>query len=203
MTREEAIQNIKKLIGFSDTLDESISTLFPELKESEDERIRKELLAVINDLVLPDEQKARFNAYLEKQKEQKPVEWSEEDKEHLKSIISTIERVQNDEDETAASVLGYYESDIAWLKSLPERFNLQPKNEWSKEDLQHKSWILECLADGERKMPEYAEDFRAAYKWLKSLRPSWKPSDGQMAELNKVRTLNPGLDALYQQLKNM
>lgn len=39
-------------------------------KESEDERIRKELLAVINDLVLPDEQKARFNAWLERQKEQ-------------------------------------------------------------------------------------------------------------------------------------
>lgn len=31
----------------------------------------------------------------------------------------------------------------------------------------------------------------------------WKPSEEQMEELNKVRTLNPGLDALYQQLKNM
>lgn len=43
--------------------------MFPVLRESEDEKIRKELLAVINDLVLPDEQKARFNAWLEKQKE--------------------------------------------------------------------------------------------------------------------------------------
>ncbi len=47
----------------------------------------------------------------------------------------------------------------------------QPEVELSEEDLQHKSWILECLADGERKMPEYAEDFRAAYKWLKFLHP--------------------------------
>ena len=31
----------------------------------------------------------------------------------------------------------------------------------------------------------------------------WKPSEEQMKALNKVRTLNPGLDALYQQLKNM
>ena len=42
--------------------------IFPELKESEDESIRKELLAVINDLVLPDEQQSRFVAWLEKQK---------------------------------------------------------------------------------------------------------------------------------------
>ena len=37
-------------------------------KDIEDEKTRKELLAVINDLVLPDEQRARFNSYLEKQK---------------------------------------------------------------------------------------------------------------------------------------
>lgn len=51
---------------------------------------------------------------------------------------------------------------LAWLEK-------QKPAEWSEEDLQHKSWILECLADGEKKMPEYAEDFQAAYKWLKSL----------------------------------
>lgn len=45
----------------------AIKKIFPELFESEDERIRTELYAVINDLVLPDEQKARFNAWLEKQ----------------------------------------------------------------------------------------------------------------------------------------
>lgn len=135
------------------------------------------------------------------EQEQKPSEWSEEDKFKLEDAITGID-----------VGIGFYEREgkhpnllkaiveaKEWLKSLrPQR-----KVEWSEEDLQHKSWILECLADGERKMPEYAEDFRAAYKWLKSLRPSWKPSDGQMAELNKVRTLNPGLDALYQQLKNM
>lgn len=43
-----------------------ISAIFPELAESEDEKIRKELLAVINDLVLPDEQQSRFVAWLEK-----------------------------------------------------------------------------------------------------------------------------------------
>lgn len=44
-------------------------------------------------------------------------EWSEEDEEHLKSIISTIEMCMMD-CEDAKAVLGYYESDISWLKSL-------------------------------------------------------------------------------------
>lgn len=44
--------------------------IFSQFEESEDERIRKELLSVINDLVLPDEQQSRFVAWLEKQGEQ-------------------------------------------------------------------------------------------------------------------------------------
>ena len=51
----------------------------------------------------------------------------------------------------------------------PDALCEQKPAEWSEEDLQHKSWILECLADGERTMPEYAEDFHAAYNWLKDL----------------------------------
>lgn len=41
--------------------------IFPELAESEDERIRKELLAVVGDLVLPDDQQSRFVTWIEKQ----------------------------------------------------------------------------------------------------------------------------------------
>ncbi len=67
MKREEALEQIRKWDFLNEEEIEAIHTLIPELKESEDERVRKELLAVINDLVLPDEQKARFNAWLEKQ----------------------------------------------------------------------------------------------------------------------------------------
>lgn len=69
MTREEALQNIKKVIGFSDTLDESIFTLFPELKESEDGRIRKELIELISCMHDADPRKKGWIAWLEKQKE--------------------------------------------------------------------------------------------------------------------------------------
>ena len=46
--------------------------------ESEDERIRKELVAVLEDLILPDDQRRRFLAYLEKQKERGPLTKEEE-----------------------------------------------------------------------------------------------------------------------------
>jgi len=39
---------------------------------NEDEMVRKELLAVVDDLVLPDDQQSRFVTWLEKQGEQKP-----------------------------------------------------------------------------------------------------------------------------------
>jgi len=128
----------------------------------------------------------------------------------LGSIIITTEKAQeilNERSQTLEQAADKMESKHTevWVEGRTIFEQEQKSAEWSEEDLQHKSWILECLADGERKMPEYAEDFRAAYKWLKSLHPQphWKPSEEQMEELNKVRTLNPGLDALYQQLKNM
>lgn len=48
-----------------------MNEIFPELKESEDERIRKELLNYLYDIHDDDEERARWIAWLEKQSEQK------------------------------------------------------------------------------------------------------------------------------------
>ena len=66
---DEAIERAKEELGSGCFNKGSIEYIFPELKESEDEKVRKELFAVINDLVLPKEQLERFNAYLEKVKD--------------------------------------------------------------------------------------------------------------------------------------
>lgn len=56
---------------------------------------------------------------LEKQKEQKSAEWSVEDESFLKVAIAICNR--------------YSHKDIAdWLKSLPEKFNIQPKQNGAK-----------------------------------------------------------------------
>ena len=70
MTKEEAINNFKKVLGFSPIYDEAFYTLFPEFVESEDERIRKEIRNFLIDM----ECKKEWIAYMEKQKEQKPID---------------------------------------------------------------------------------------------------------------------------------
>lgn len=65
---DEALEKSKRLYE-QGTITESLAYIFPELAESEDEKIRRELLAVVNDLVLPDEQQSRFVSWLEKQGE--------------------------------------------------------------------------------------------------------------------------------------
>lgn len=91
MTREEALQNIKKVLGFSNTLDESIFTLFPELKGREDEKIRKRIRLCLDECVhsdiIRDYERDECLAYLEKQKEPKSAEWSEEDRDRVAQYL--------------------------------------------------------------------------------------------------------------------
>lgn len=288
MTREEAIKNIKRLIGFSETLDESISTLFPELKENEDERIIEQIkFAVMQIPSDREDTKKECLAWLEKQKEQKPTEdwrekrkeecpfrrnldnnlygceryaglisecngicswvvdypklkeiqdkkeqkpyepknwpadknnltqeqqpaeWSEEDEDKLMDILEMIKYTDELPPTDIPSCTGhlhlsneYKEKLSSWLKTRLKSFQPQSKQEWSEEDKHRCKDAIYFLETAKKHYADTSE-IELTIDWLKSLRPSWKPSEEQMAELNKVRTLNPGLDALYQQLKNM
>ena len=77
MTREEAVEVYHGLIN--EKIKEAFEFFAPELRESEDERIRKEIIEKISNLAcgcfISQEQKQKFISYLEKQKEQKPVEY--------------------------------------------------------------------------------------------------------------------------------
>ena len=72
-----------------------IDEIFPELKESEDERINKFLRQTFIALYLCRDKTGKWHgepvtnilAYLEKQKEQQPAEWSEEDEKLLDAMI--------------------------------------------------------------------------------------------------------------------
>ena len=295
MTREEAIKNIKKLIGFSDTLDESIFTLFPEPAESEDERIirffaelatnacggpaqeyyeefglnydkvmtwlgkqkesPKSADSIPSDCIsdakgvykicprckermVRDDSKVYTsmppqygyecpkcgeiefdtamydNPEMEEQKpvddkafeewidgwynehhrdgyitmderefknfcrgirnmyQQKLAEWSKNDTVFLNEITDFFEnktvRLQHDLDMYAH-----------WLKSLPERFNLQSKKEWSEDDERRRDGIIQWLREYQKKFnPEYdnlsIESIESLIAWFKSLRPQPK-----------------------------
>lgn len=92
MTRDEAIKLVKRIKGamvYTEEEKEAIETLIPELRESEDERIRKDIVIhfeLIKEQALYDRQEESNSIvsscnekinWLEKQKEQK--QWSEED----------------------------------------------------------------------------------------------------------------------------
>ena len=55
--------------------------------------------------------------------------WSEEDENHVKSILSTIECCKA-QFPNAQAVVEAYNADIEWLKSLKECVQLQPPNQW-------------------------------------------------------------------------
>lgn len=112
-----------------------IKELFPEVIESEDERIRKELIEHVKDqqssfISAPDcrdkyeeEENNKYNswlAWLEKQGGKETTEWSKEDERLLNNMVIVIQDYYNKEDA---------QSLISWLKSLKHQNLWKPSDE--------------------------------------------------------------------------
>lgn len=184
MTRKEAIEVYNGLINTK--IKEAFEFFAPELAESEDERMIKEAKGIILEhrihCIQSGIEPSRHNrilAWLEKQKEQKPAEWGEEDKKILEVcsqyIGNTIPADYDEEEFTAKDCRN-------WLKSLPERFNLQPKQEWSEKDDRIRDRAL-FYVHYYQKNNGVTDGSKECVDWLKSLRPSWKPSEEQIGVL--------------------
>ena len=106
-----------------------------------------------------------------------PVEWSEEDEKMLDSIVKVVAGVGSQKN-------GEREKQMDWLKSLRP----QPKVEWSEEDRLKLRLCIEALDVGQTKRHIYEHGFMPdeLKSFLKSLRPSWKPSEEQMQYLAKA-----------------
>lgn len=101
--------------------------------------------ALANMLAERDKTNAEVIEAFESIKEYPKQEWSEEDESNLYNIIEAIKYVFDVSEDSKGSRL------ITWLKSLPERLNLQPKQEWSEEDEEIISsavyWLERYLSD--------------------------------------------------------
>ena len=185
---EEALERAKKGLP--------IDEVFPELKESEDERIRKGLLEIFNKAQFGEWGKLKIKdiiAWLEKQKEQKSAECivpppSDPFMFNLHSTIynfgkqvaakcldTDILDTELDEYVTDENVDKYIEKHISCLVKYHP---LQQPAEWSEEDEKNLERVTDCIYD-------FYPDPVVKYKlkdWLKSLRPQphWKPSEEQM-----------------------
>ncbi len=182
----EALEWARKVmqgkVGF--VLDDVLE-LFPELKESKDDKIRKWLICTLKSLnnspVQIDgayEMMLPAIAWLEKKGEKKPIEEVNGDdygidglwhaQRILKKTLGDVEGYQSDD-----GILEH-KAAITAIKKLHEQ-----NYAWSDEDEKMLQNILECLRHGWKKLPT---DILKYESWLKSLRPqnNWKPSNEQL-----------------------
>ena len=73
----------------------------------------------------------------------KPAEWNEEDEKRIQRIYDFLWKNRKGDTDTIYQI----EKDADWLKSLPERFNLQPKQEWSEEDEETLACVISVFGD--------------------------------------------------------
>lgn len=106
--------------------------------------------------------------------EQKPTEWNNEDDVYLNIIVEDLKELYKKRKAAPDSILGKSQMDnISWFKSLPERFDLRPKQKWSEEDESKLNHILEIvhIASGSEVSVDEKEELES---FLKSLRPQQK-----------------------------
>lgn len=150
-------------------------------KESKDERIRKDIIALIEfalkdgSAVSPGSSTTKEDAisWLEKKEEQKSSGWSEENERLLNIIIDILDREEHNGHLMHNDLKGC----IKLLKSLRP----QPKQEWTKEDNERYLSCLKRLGTGNPDQPETVNS-----KWFREHvcpQPHWKPSEEQMTAL--------------------
>ena len=123
-------------------------------------------------------------------------EWSEEDSDNLERVdnyLWMLDDYVSDDCATpqgkADKIRGNIQEVLSpWIKSLPERFNLQPKQEWSEEDEDAINGAIGILLDDNSPnfvFPEHSKlSVGEIVKRLKSLRPSWKPNENEERLIN-------------------
>ena len=170
MTKEEAIERIKSRYdkwALDDKDLEAIQCTFPELAESEDEKIRKEIIAFLTHYHTGQGNSVAYNnawiAYLEKQKEQKP------EQETWPNLSNCIRDCKN------CTGKCFYRK---------EEYQEHTPAEWSEEDERILKGIIGLIDHDQH----YGVANNEMLTWLKSLRPQshWKPSEEQMKVFNEA-----------------
>lgn len=166
------IQEWKKKYVDSNTLSadgtiiKDLEEIFPELRESEEETTRKELLDFVRSFWTDHKEKlpqaSRWVSYLEKQKEQKQAEGSGTDGDIMQYIEEGEKR------------------GIKEVISFPERYGLQKEQkseEWSKEDENKIESIKYLITTGHF---TNTSTIQTIWNILDDLGPHWKPSEEQV-----------------------
>ena len=218
MTQEEKFEEAKRLYETANADQRYVlESLFPELKESEDERIRKMLIEFFS-------KGAEYNSSTNGISDKDIVAWLE--KQALKpadkvkpkfKVGDTVKDPYGDLYHITEIMDDSYKTDDGRfiLFKNQEVYTLFKFTAWSEEDKAHIDSLLKrlegmCKPDATFISTEFAisED----EDWLKSLRPQsqWKPSDEQMDALlvkipieNSCNKVDNILKSLYSDLKKL
>ena len=218
MTQEEKFEEAKRLYETANADQRYVlESLFPELKESEDERIRKMLIEFFS-------KGAEYNSSTNGISDKDIVAWLE--KQALKpadkvkpkfKVGDTVKDPYGDLYHITEIMDDSYKTDDGRfiLFKNQEVYTLFKFTAWSEEDKAHIDSLLKrlegmCKPDATFISTEFAisED----EDWLKSLRPQsqWKPSDEQMDALlvkipieNSCNKVDNILRSLYSDLKKL
>ena len=219
---DKALENIKKLVSCGLIYEDAAIQVFPELKEeSEDERIRKEIINYFEhhpNIIVKRERKSDYIAWLERVGKQRSA-WSEEDKEVINLLLELI----YEQDKISPRIPSNEKRKImlSWLKSLKGRVgcevNCTTTRKWSEEDEKATNdimWIIEAYRkNGFNETHIQIAD--SSENWLKSIKDrvqpqsQWKPSDEQIDALedaiaDAVSSIQKNmLNSLYQDLKKL
>lgn len=181
---DEALERARELLNSPRTCFDidQLKDIFQQLRESEDERIRKRIKLCLAECVhkdiIRDYEHDEALAWLEKQKEQKPAEKisvSEELYEHIRNACACIDDAMSSD--TLCDMTDYLEmADSSAQKAfdMVERSVVKQPAEWSEEDETRLTNILIMLK--EYVIHHYSkDDVNKSVDWLenrfKSLRP--------------------------------
>ena len=176
----DAIDIVRQMVAEGQVSQDVAETYFPELAESEDEKIRKELIAMVKLSCTNGDDVDKKIAWLEKQGEQKPDEWSEEYEKAIDLACSILysnfnENENFDKDQMCVGEI------IDKLNSIKRKVQPQPRQEWSEEDEEILYSIINDIEirSGRITLAELKESYTKQIDWLKSLRPrnTCKPND--------------------------
>ena len=181
---KEALERARKELDVCCSQDcdaaKQIFRLFPELAESEDEKVRKAIIHFISHTPTVPKGiigKETMIAWLEKQGEKKPEEnkgnigeispnWREEDEKEMAAIEHHLNNC-------GASI-----TSILWLKSLKDRVgceaNCTTTKEWNEED-EHRIKDTVYFLDTAKKHYASTEELDACIDWLKSFKGRVQP----------------------------
>ncbi len=193
---DEAFERARKIHKYSSDLAEikRMENIFPELKESKDEEVRKELLshcikaANKETIIVSTDDYYRWSKWLEKQGEQKSA-WSEDYTEKMGQIINYLTCQAKEEPTRRRTLLGW----VALLKSifrkgLPEI--QMPCTEAARKGIHCIMDVLEWAADKGRISDSDCEDYMILLSaYLPRPKIAWSEEDEEMLD-NVIFSIN-------------